>query len=79
MVMSDAGPNSAVNNVTLTLSDAAAASLGTGTIVSGTYKPTNIGAGDTFASPAPAGPYGTNLAAFNGTVGQRDVVVVCGG
>ena len=66
IVLSDVGPNSAESNITLTLSDSAASSLGTGTIVSGTYKPTNIGTGDTFAAPAPAGPYGTNLATFNG-------------
>ncbi|MBI3852514.1 MAG: hypothetical protein HY298_19830, partial [Verrucomicrobia bacterium] len=67
IVMSDVGPNGAVNNVTLTLSDAAASSLGTGTIVSGTYKPTNITTGDTFAAPAPAGPYGTTMSVFNAT------------
>jgi subtilisin-like proprotein convertase family protein len=64
--LSDVGPNGAVNNTTLTLSDSAASSLGTGTVVSGTYKPTNIGTGDTFAAPAPTGPYGANLATFNG-------------
>jgi VCBS repeat-containing protein len=64
ILISDVGPNSTVNNVTLTLSDAAAASLGTSTLVSGTYKPTNITGGDTFAAPAPAGPYGTTLSVF---------------
>jgi len=34
---------------------------------SGTYRPTNNGAGDTFPLPAPAGPYGTSLSAFTGT------------
>ncbi len=66
IVLSDVGPNSAESNVTLTLSDLAPSSLGSGTIVSGTYKPTNIGTGDSFAPPAPVGPYGTDLAAFNG-------------
>ncbi len=66
VLMSDAG-GAAVNDVTLTFSDAAVPSLpASGAIASGTYKPTNFGAGDTFAAPAPAGPYSTTLAAFNG-------------
>ncbi len=66
VLCSDAG-GGPVNNVTLTLSDAAGSLLsGVSTLVTGTFKPTNIGAGDTFAAPAPAGPYVTTLAAFNG-------------
>src|SRR5207244_2293301 len=36
-------------------------------IVSGIYKPTNIGQDDTFFAPAPGGPYGTALSVFAGT------------
>ena len=70
ILMSDAGSN-AVNGLTLTFSDAAATLLPPGVFGSGTYRPMNYtddsSGGDNFPSPAPAGPYGTNLAVFNGT------------
>src|SRR5204862_4318482 len=57
-----------VNNVILTFDDAAALSLPDATqITTGTYKPTNIGGGDTFISPAPGSPYAASLSVFNGT------------
>jgi subtilisin-like proprotein convertase family protein len=69
MLMSDAGSGGA-NNVTLTLSDAASASLPASGLVSGTFRPTNLSdssaGGDNFPSPAPAGPYGSTLGVFNG-------------
>jgi hypothetical protein len=37
-----------------------------GQILSGSYRPTNAGAGDVLPFPAPGGDYGTNLAALNG-------------
>src|SRR5439155_15004700 len=65
--MSDAGGSAGINNVTLSFDDAAASNLpDSSAIVSGTYKPTDFVTGDTFPSPAPAGPYGTALSAFNG-------------
>lgn len=69
ILMSDAGGSGDLNNLTLTFDDAAPASLpDTTQIVSGTYRPTNIGAvGDVFGGTAPTGPYSTTLAAFNGT------------
>lgn len=66
ILMSDTGGSLDVNNVTLTFDDAAAGSLPDSTqIATGTFKPTNIGAGDTFAAPAPAGPYAATLSTFN--------------
>ena len=70
ILMSDAGSN-AVSNLTLTFSDAAATVLPSGPFASGTYRPTNYTdaspLGDSFPSPAPAGPYATNLSVFNNT------------
>ena len=67
VLMSDVGGFGGVFPVTLVLDDAAPASLpDSGPLVSGTFRPTNIGVTDSYAAPAPAGPYGTQLAAFNG-------------
>jgi subtilisin-like proprotein convertase family protein len=67
MLMSDSGGSSDINNVTLTFDDAAASKLADSTaIISGTFKPTDFATGDNFPAPAPAGPYGTTLSAFNG-------------
>lgn len=80
VLMSDAGNTAAVSNISLTLSDAAASPLPTGSALSsGTFRPTNYGAGDTFPNTnlgtvtasglntaAPAGS-GTLLSAFGGT------------
>jgi len=67
LLMSDTGGGFDVTNVTLTFDDAAANNLpNNAQIVSGTYQPTNFGGGDTFPAPAPAGPYGAALSAFNG-------------
>jgi hypothetical protein len=68
IIMSDVGGSYDISGVTVTLDDAAASSLTTSIVTSGTYKPTNLGASsDTFSSPAPAGPYVSTLSAFNGT------------
>lgn len=70
MLMSDAGGSYDLNNVNLTFSDSASGTLpGEYQITSGTYRPTNnedFGS-DTFPTPAPAGPYGITLSAFNNT------------
>jgi subtilisin-like proprotein convertase family protein len=67
MLMSDAGGSSDINNVSLTFDDAAASNLADSTaILSGTFKPTDFATGDNFPAPAPAGPYGTSLSAFDG-------------
>ena len=73
MILSDVGDCTsappASGPVNITLDDAAASSLGTGALASGTFKPTNL-EGDTFdtgAEPWPDLPRsGTTLAFFNG-------------
>ena len=69
IIMSDVGGSTAVTGITLTLDDAAAANLPDSTILTtGTFKPTNIGAGDPFAAPAPAPSANTTFSStFNGT------------
>lgn len=56
MLMSDAGEGNDVTNANITFDDDAAALL-PATIVSGTFKPTNLGTGDVFPAPAPTAPY----------------------
>ena len=68
VIMSDVGGGQDISGVTLTLDDAAANSLPLlGPIVSGTFKPTNDGSGDTFPSPAPVPTGLSALSVFNGT------------
>lgn len=68
LLMSDVGGTAAINNVNLTFDDTATQSLtATGTLVSGTYKPSSSGTRGVFPAPAPAGPYAATLSAFNGT------------
>jgi subtilisin-like proprotein convertase family protein len=64
MLMSDVGGTNDAVNVTVTFDDTAPP-IGTA-VVSGTFRPTNSGATDTMPAPAPAGPYGAVLSAFNG-------------
>jgi len=65
-LMADAGSSQPIAGVTITFDDDAAAGLSDAPIVSGTYKPGPCGSGDTFAPPAPAGPYATALSAVTG-------------
>ncbi|HKQ06965.1 MAG TPA: proprotein convertase P-domain-containing protein, partial [Blastocatellia bacterium] len=68
LILSDVGGGTAASNITLTLSDNGGASLpDDGPLVSGTFKPTNIGAGDSFPSSAPVPTGNTLLSVFNGT------------
>lgn len=68
IIMSDVGGRIPTQGVTLTLDDAATtALLDEGPLVSGTFKPTNVGAGDPFPAPAPAPSGGSALSVFNGT------------
>ena len=67
LLMSDAGGGNSLSGVNLTFDDGATGSLpDSSQIISGTYLPSNYGAGDTFSSPAPSGSYASTLAAFNG-------------
>jgi subtilisin-like proprotein convertase family protein len=68
IIFSDVGSGVDMTNVTITLDDAAASSLSAANLITGTFKPTNITAGDTFPAPAPAASPNTTFAStFNGT------------
>ena len=56
IIMSDIGGTIDAINLNITFDDSAATLL-PGTLVSGTFRPTNSGSGDTFPAPAPAAPY----------------------
>lgn len=66
MLLSDVGGGGAVAGVNLTFQDGAPAPS-PAQLVSGTFAPTDLTPGDVMSAPAPAGPYGTALSAFNGT------------
>lgn len=54
IVMSDVGGSTDIDGVTLRLDDEAAAEMPNSTqLTEGTFRPTNIGAGDAFPAPAP--------------------------
>ena len=65
-LMSDAGFNYDLVDVTLTFDDAAGPVPDGSQIVAGTYQPTDYAPTDTFPAPAPPGPYGTSLSLFEG-------------
>jgi hypothetical protein len=69
MLLSDVGGGNSASGLALTFAaDAAAALPDASALGSGTYLPTDYdAASDSFASPAPAGPYGASLSVFNGT------------
>ncbi len=69
VLMSDVGGATPVNDLSLTFDTAASTPLpDDGALVSGTYRPTNAGAGDSFPAPAPAGaPPFQNLSDLNGS------------
>ncbi|MFM6064948.1 MAG: hypothetical protein ACKPAE_21800, partial [Microcystis panniformis] len=68
ILMSDVGGSTDLSGINLTFDDNVVNSLPDDTaIASGTYKPTNIGTGDIFGTPAPTGTYGSSLSVFNGT------------
>src|SRR5439155_6275873 len=67
VLMADAGGGQPVTNLNLTFDDNAANVLGEfDPLASGTYRPGNLGSGDSFPAPAPAGPIGAGLYTFRG-------------
>ena len=67
LLMSDVGNGGSINNATLIFDDAGASFSGSGSIISGTYEPTNFdNNSDDFSAPAPGSPYSASLAVFNG-------------
>lgn len=67
-LMRRCGGSNSVSNLTFVFDDAAGSSLPDSTALSsGTFKPTQFPPNaPVFPAPAPAGPYGSTLAAFNG-------------
>jgi subtilisin-like proprotein convertase family protein len=66
ILMSDAGGGDDTSGISLTFDDGAQA-LPASQLATGRFAPTDIGAGDAFPAPAPAGPHGALLSVFNGT------------
>ena len=64
-LVSDAGGSTRVTGINLVLDDAAAGAVPS-PLVSGTFKPTNLGGGDTYPGAPPGAP-ASALAVFNGT------------
>ncbi|MBK1986192.1 M10 family metallopeptidase C-terminal domain-containing protein [Sphaerospermopsis aphanizomenoides BCCUSP55] len=68
ILMSDAGGSAGLSNVTLVFDPFATEALSDSLqLTSGTYRPVDYETGDTFNSPAPIGPYGTDFSVFNNT------------
>ena len=66
LFMSDAGGGATLGQ-TLTFDDSAASGLPqSGALATGTYQPTVYSTNQVLPAPAPAGPYGLRLSAFNG-------------
>jgi subtilisin-like proprotein convertase family protein len=67
VLLSDAGPSTGPSDVDLTFDDQAPAPV-PDPLASGAYKPTDLDDGlpDLFPSPAPPGPFGSQLADFRG-------------
>jgi len=82
IIMSDVGGGTAVANVSVTLSDAAATSIpDAGPLVAGSFKPSNVNPGtgtEAWSAPAPAPTGSSVLSVFTGTNpnGTWDLFVV---
>jgi hypothetical protein len=73
-VMSDAGGSTGVTNLSFTLDSSAGSALpDDGPLTAGTFRPADYEVtADTFASPAPGGPYETNLNVLAGSPANGD-------
>ncbi|HEY7167727.1 MAG TPA: PEP-CTERM sorting domain-containing protein [Candidatus Binatia bacterium] len=70
VLMNNTGGINTITNVNLTFDDEAATPVPdpiSGSLASGTYRPTNLAPAQNFLSPAPAGPYGSSLSVFDRT------------
>lgn len=67
VLMAWAGGYTSVTGLNLTFDDDAATSLGNGALVSGTFRPSNLGFSSNLPLPAPVSPYGDRLGGFIGT------------
>jgi subtilisin-like proprotein convertase family protein len=68
VLMNNTGGLNTISNVNLTFDDEAATAVPNpifGSLASGSYRPTNLAPAESFAGPAPAGPYGTTLSVFD--------------
>jgi len=71
VLMSDVGGSVGITGVTLTLVDDAATPMPDGgTLATGSYRPSDVGAGDAFVAPAPPGPHGEPAPAGSATLGS---------
>lgn len=65
LLLSDSGGTLDITNLTLRIDDRAAATTpDSAQLVSGTFRPSNFDASDSFPAPAPAAPFGASLAVF---------------
>src|SRR5581483_6425760 len=71
VLMAHVGGGTSVNNLRLNFDDTGAA-LTSGPLSSGTFAPTDLAGSLSFASPAPASGYVTNLAALKGVAPNGD-------
>lgn len=72
ILLSDVGGSADADDVTLTFDDSGRTLPDSGPLVSGTFRPQDVDLSppppeDDFGPAAPAGPYGSTLAAFHGT------------
>jgi subtilisin-like proprotein convertase family protein len=67
VIMSDTCGGNAFVDMDLAFNDYAGAFLPTSACVTGSYRPTNYGAGDPFPPPAPAGAHGRSLGDVEGS------------